>query len=31
MDETDAWMRPVPWVVRLGRQALELGLKIFKV
>jgi hypothetical protein len=31
MDETDFWMRAVLWVVRLRRQALELGLKIFEV
>jgi hypothetical protein len=31
MDEADSWMRAVLWVVRLGRQALELGLKIFRV
>jgi hypothetical protein len=31
MDEADSWLRAALWVVRHGRQALELGLKIFKV
>jgi len=31
MDEADSWMRPVLRVFRLGRQAVELGLKIIKV